>query len=189
MSNLIRRGYCRTCKTHVKIERPRPNHVLHLLLTICTFGAWALIWISLGGKIGGWHCTECGSDKDKIAENYTTIMSVVSLIIFILAIYIVNFLFNGCSPVQAEEIQDVCSIRYANDEEKESRCVTEQFLAKLTMMSRASKYKKLMGMSYWTAPVVKKCLRFQGVTDVKKMPVTFDNVLCLKCINTLDELK
>ncbi len=88
MSNTtIKRGYCSTCSSPVKIERPRPNHILHLLLTILTCGAWSLIWISIGGRVGGWHCTECGSDKEQIKENYTTLMSLCYLAAIILALY------------------------------------------------------------------------------------------------------
>ena len=37
--------YCPNCEKPVLAKRKATNHVLHLLLTICIFGLWSIIWI------------------------------------------------------------------------------------------------------------------------------------------------
>jgi hypothetical protein len=37
------------------------NHILHLLLTLVTFGVWLIFWFGSTVKFGGWRCTQCGS--------------------------------------------------------------------------------------------------------------------------------
>lgn len=54
-------GFCKTCKAKRMIRRPGTNHVLHLLLTLCTLGFWIIIWALASVKIGGWRCTQCGA--------------------------------------------------------------------------------------------------------------------------------
>ena len=54
-------GMCKACGRQVMVRRKGTNHVLHLILTLCTFGFWAIIWILASVKIGGWRCTQCGS--------------------------------------------------------------------------------------------------------------------------------
>ncbi len=53
-------GFCKSCHKQVRIIRPGTNHVLHLLLTLCTFGLWVFVWILVSIKIGGWRCAQCG---------------------------------------------------------------------------------------------------------------------------------
>ncbi len=53
--------YCPHCKEYVLAVRKGTNHILHLLLTIVTCGAWIIIWILCAIKIGGWRCPKCGS--------------------------------------------------------------------------------------------------------------------------------
>jgi hypothetical protein len=39
-----------------------PNHLLHLFLSLFTFGLWIPVWILVAvGTIGGYRCTKCGS--------------------------------------------------------------------------------------------------------------------------------
>lgn len=38
---------CRTCGTLAAVPVSRVNHVMHLLLTIITMGAWLPIWVVL----------------------------------------------------------------------------------------------------------------------------------------------
>ena len=52
-------GYCQNCGV-VTINQRVPNHLLHLLLTLFTFGWWALVWIVLLCTNKPWHCTRCG---------------------------------------------------------------------------------------------------------------------------------
>ena len=35
-------GFCRNCNRQVMIRRKGTNHVLHLLLTLCTAGLWLI---------------------------------------------------------------------------------------------------------------------------------------------------
>lgn len=46
----------------VLAERQTPNHVLHLLLTFFTGGAWLIVWIILAVfTVGPYRCPNCGS--------------------------------------------------------------------------------------------------------------------------------
>jgi hypothetical protein len=53
-------GFCDHCQSRVVVRRPSANHVLHLLLTLFTLGLWAIVWIGVSVRFGGWMCTECG---------------------------------------------------------------------------------------------------------------------------------
>jgi hypothetical protein len=49
--------YCPMCQAHVTATATTPNRVLHLLLTIFTFGPWLLMWpLVIAGKMGGCRC-------------------------------------------------------------------------------------------------------------------------------------
>jgi hypothetical protein len=40
----------------------KPNHVLHLLLTVFTAGLWGVVWLLLAaGSAGNYRCTRCGA--------------------------------------------------------------------------------------------------------------------------------
>lgn len=56
-------GYCRHCEQQRLLIRDTPNHILHLLLTVFTVGAWFFIWILLCLLSGTakWRCSQCGS--------------------------------------------------------------------------------------------------------------------------------
>ncbi len=55
--------YCAHCKKNVMSTRPTPNHVLHLLLTILTFGLWLFVWACAAlWKNDIYRCTQCGSE-------------------------------------------------------------------------------------------------------------------------------
>ena len=56
-------GFCELCNTTRKVERKGTNHILHLLITLVTFGFWLIIWILVSVKIGGWRCEQCGTTK------------------------------------------------------------------------------------------------------------------------------
>lgn len=53
-------GFCKGCGKQVMIRRKGTNHLLHLLLSVITFGLWIIVWILTSIKIGGWRCTQCG---------------------------------------------------------------------------------------------------------------------------------
>ncbi len=66
-------GYCRQCDERVVVRRRSVNHILHLILTICTAGVWLLVWLGVGVKVGGWHCSRCGaSATTRIPSNAAT---------------------------------------------------------------------------------------------------------------------
>lgn len=56
----VKSGYCPACDKQQKVERQGRNHILHLLLTIFTFGFWGLVWGVLLVTGEHWRCTECG---------------------------------------------------------------------------------------------------------------------------------
>lgn len=56
-------AYCNVCQRQSLFQKPRINHVLHLILSIVTLGLWLLVWAILGiintGKSP--RCVTCGS--------------------------------------------------------------------------------------------------------------------------------
>jgi len=56
-------GFCKQCNEQRKVSRKSTNHILHLLLTVLTFGFWIIFWIGVSVKVGGWRCDACGSTK------------------------------------------------------------------------------------------------------------------------------
>jgi hypothetical protein len=56
------RQYCPEEKRMVLAERPAPNHVLHLLLTVVSGGIWLPIWLLITVFGGGrYKCPSCGA--------------------------------------------------------------------------------------------------------------------------------
>ena len=56
-------GYCKHCAAERKLERKGTNHILHLLLSIVTFGLWLIVWLFISRlRFGGWVCSQCGSE-------------------------------------------------------------------------------------------------------------------------------
>ena len=55
--------YCKGCQRAVLAQRPKVNHILHLLLSILTAGIWIIVWILVSAlHLGGWKCSGCGRD-------------------------------------------------------------------------------------------------------------------------------
>ncbi len=53
--------YCRTCgKATLHIE-DQTNHLLHLLLSVLTAGAWIIVWILAAASFRKPRCTICGT--------------------------------------------------------------------------------------------------------------------------------
>lgn len=61
MSTEHARGQCDTCEEDRRVSREKPNHILHLLLTIFTVGAWVIVWIALAMNPKPWRCDTCGA--------------------------------------------------------------------------------------------------------------------------------
>jgi DNA-directed RNA polymerase subunit RPC12/RpoP len=56
-------GWCPTCKGQRLLLRERPNHILHLILTIVTLGLWANVWVIIAAQKSGApaRCSQCGT--------------------------------------------------------------------------------------------------------------------------------
>lgn len=53
--------FCKACQSNVMAQANKPNHLLHLILTIATLGGWAIVWLILAvASIGNYRCTRCG---------------------------------------------------------------------------------------------------------------------------------
>lgn len=55
--------FCYVCDQQRLFQKPRINHVLHLILTLVTVGLWGIVWIILGisNSAKPLRCTACGS--------------------------------------------------------------------------------------------------------------------------------
>lgn len=53
--------YCPECDRRVRVVADTPNHILHLLLTVFTVGAWLLVWIIFCLFSGTYRCSRCGT--------------------------------------------------------------------------------------------------------------------------------
>ncbi len=62
MSLKTKGAFCAHCQKQVMAQGPKPNHILHLILSIISFGLWLPVWLILSlAKVGGYRCTQCGS--------------------------------------------------------------------------------------------------------------------------------
>ena len=52
---------CRTCGKPTIHLVERPNHILHLLLTVFTLGLWLIPWVLIGAGEKKATCTVCGA--------------------------------------------------------------------------------------------------------------------------------
>ncbi len=54
--------YCNHCQKNVMAQGNRPNHLLHLILSVVTAGFWLVIWLILiVFNAGEYRCTQCGN--------------------------------------------------------------------------------------------------------------------------------
>ena len=58
--------YCKNCEKQTPHVVQKPNHVLHLFLTVFT-GFWLIIWIFMTVSSRP-QCTECGNKKSKAIQ-------------------------------------------------------------------------------------------------------------------------
>ncbi|GAA4527119.1 hypothetical protein GCM10023174_14180 [Chelativorans composti] len=55
-------AYCPQCQKRVLAQGVKPNHLLHLLLTIFTGGLWGIVWLIITVmSAGNYRCTQCGT--------------------------------------------------------------------------------------------------------------------------------
>lgn len=67
MAEKVGRKWCRVCAEPRRVTSPGPNHLLHLILSLLTFGLWIIAWIVVA-LAADWTCTECGS-REVIPES------------------------------------------------------------------------------------------------------------------------
>jgi hypothetical protein len=62
MGEKTERAYCRTCEAPVLATKQKPAHVLHLLLTLVTFGLWLFVWafLTMIASMKSFRCPTCG---------------------------------------------------------------------------------------------------------------------------------
>lgn len=51
--------HCKNCEKETEHFKNRPNHILHLILTCCSFGLWGIVWILVSAS-SSWKCRTCG---------------------------------------------------------------------------------------------------------------------------------
>jgi len=53
------------CPTHNQVlgVKQTPNHILHLLISLFTFGGWVFVWaiITIAYTMDAYNCPQCGS--------------------------------------------------------------------------------------------------------------------------------
>jgi len=63
MSNLSMKR-CKHCNKNTQHISKSTSHILHLILTVCTLGAWVFVWILCAMSNGmSKQCSECGKGK------------------------------------------------------------------------------------------------------------------------------
>lgn len=70
MASIETGRYCPRCNDQVLARRVAPTHIVHAVVTMFTFGLWALVWIDLSmrAKHKPWLCTRCGSETDEVDD-------------------------------------------------------------------------------------------------------------------------
>lgn len=60
MGKKQRQEYCPHHQSLVLAERQTPNHILHLLLSLVTMGAWIIVWLLISAVPSAYRCPMCG---------------------------------------------------------------------------------------------------------------------------------
>lgn len=70
MGTRIGQMNCPTCKRQTSGTQTTCNHLLHLVLTLCTCGGWVCIWALMAFSPGPMRCNVCGSMRtsDKVSD-------------------------------------------------------------------------------------------------------------------------
>ena len=62
MSFLENTAGCYRCQKQVLVRAKQPNHIFHLLMTVCTFGLWFLVWFYYFALYRpSYRCIFCGN--------------------------------------------------------------------------------------------------------------------------------
>jgi sterol desaturase/sphingolipid hydroxylase (fatty acid hydroxylase superfamily) len=85
------RVYCDYCERNTRHERDvkRPNHILHLLLSVFTVGLWLPIWILLGlsAQKGKWSCSQCGEVPEGQGSNFWIQLALAFVFLFLFTFF------------------------------------------------------------------------------------------------------
>ncbi|MEQ6916564.1 hypothetical protein [Halomonas aquatica] len=105
MAEQMRQGFCQECNKYTLVKRKGVSHILHLLLSIFTIGAWVFVWIGLAiFNIGGWRCQTCGSDKIKDTGEMLSLRGWI--VIFLSAMVILPIILVMAAGAQNNSIMD-----------------------------------------------------------------------------------
>jgi hypothetical protein len=62
--------YCKNCKKNTVQIKQRTNHILHLILTLVTFGFWIIVWFFIAMSTNDTpQCTVCGNQFNISSSN------------------------------------------------------------------------------------------------------------------------
>ena len=63
MSNKQEHKFCRCCDKIMPANKKVPNHILHFILSILTYGFWIFVWLVLilCNSNEPFYCVRCGS--------------------------------------------------------------------------------------------------------------------------------
>ncbi len=89
-------GHCPNCDRQVLIRRRGCNHVLHLILTLCTFSLWVIVWILCAMLKGPWRCTRCGGIVSLRGPSPAGTSIVVKIAIALIALLVLFGLIGYC---------------------------------------------------------------------------------------------
>lgn len=81
-------GRCAICSKQGMVWRKGTNHILHLLLTLVTFGLWIIPWILMSVKTGGWRCSQCCGTRIEGSIYYETACSNYSEAVLVLTPFV-----------------------------------------------------------------------------------------------------
>jgi hypothetical protein len=61
-------GFCPHCGEQRLLLREGPNHVLHLILSVLTFGLWLIVWFVIAARKqdAAARCSVCGTELRKV---------------------------------------------------------------------------------------------------------------------------
>jgi len=86
MTTKIGSMWCSVCKQQTASSQQTANHLLHLVLTLLTFGSWMFVWIFLVFSPGPKRCNACGSTTRSHKAIHTIVYGSVAVILGIIAL-------------------------------------------------------------------------------------------------------
>ncbi len=92
---------CNNCQEMTMHISTPPNHILHLILSIITGGAWFIVWMILLITQKNPQCTKCGLTSNQTPTS--KIVAIVLLVLWVLYfIFIVVFIVGLLTAVAVE---------------------------------------------------------------------------------------